>query len=340
MIATASPSVFGWLANWNTTAVPNGTYTLQSVAAYGGGVSGTSSGITITVANSPPSTNVVIPSSGATVSGSQTLDAGASSGVTSVQYEITGGGLNDDVIATATPSVFGWLANWNTTAVPNGTYTLQSVAAYGGGVSGTSAGITITVANSPPSTNVVIPSSGATVSGSQNLDAGASSGVTSVQYEITGGGLNDDVIATATPSVFGWLANWNTTAVPNGTYTLQSVAAYGGGVSGTSPGITITVANSPPSTNVVIACRAVPPCRASQNLDAGASSGVTSVQYELTGEGLNDDVIATACPSVFGWLANWNSTAVPNGTYTLQSVAAYGGGVSGTSPGVTITVAN
>ena len=116
------------------------------------------------------------------MSGSQILDAGASSGVTSVQFEITGGSLNDDVIATATPSIYGWLANWNTTAVPNGTYTLQSVAAYGGGVSGTSSGITITVANSPPSTNVGIPSNGATVSGSQILDASASSGVTSVQY--------------------------------------------------------------------------------------------------------------------------------------------------------------
>ena len=51
MIATATPSIYGWLATWKTTAVPNGTYTLQSVAAYGGGVSGTSSGITITVAN-------------------------------------------------------------------------------------------------------------------------------------------------------------------------------------------------------------------------------------------------------------------------------------------------
>ena len=295
--------------------------------------------LTLDVIEAPPSTNVVIPSSGATVSGSQNLDAGASSGVTGVQYEVTGGGLNDDVIATASATVFGWLASWNTTGVPNGTYTLQSVASYGGGVSGTSAGITITVANSPPSTNVVIPSSGATVSGSQNLDAGASSGVTGVQYEVTGGGLNDDVIATASATVFGWLANWNTTGVPNGTYTLQSVAAYGGGVSGTSAGITITVANSPPSTNVVIPSSGAT-VSGSQNLDAGASSGVTGVQYEVTGGGLNDDVIATASATVFGWLASWNTTGVPNGTYTLQSVASYGGGVSGTSAGITITVAN
>jgi hypothetical protein len=39
------------LAVWNTTGVADGTYTLQSVASYGGGVSGTSSPITITVSN-------------------------------------------------------------------------------------------------------------------------------------------------------------------------------------------------------------------------------------------------------------------------------------------------
>ena len=125
----------------------------------------------------------------------------------------------------------------------DGTYTLQSVASYAGGVSGPSPGITITVANTPPTSAVVVPSVGSSVSGTQVLDASASSGVTQVQYELTGGSLTDSVIATATATVYGWLATWNTTAVPNGTYTLQSVASYAGGVSGPSPGITITVAN-------------------------------------------------------------------------------------------------
>jgi hypothetical protein len=38
-------------------------------------------------------------------------------------------------------------------------------------------------------------------------------------------------------------------------------------------------------------------------------------------------------------LANWNTT-VPNGSHTLHGVASYGGGVSGTSPGVAMTVGN
>ena len=76
-------------------------------------------------------TAVLIPSTNATVSGTtQTLDATASMGATAVQYEITGGALTDSLIATGTPTYYGWLAQWNTTSVPNGTYQLQSVAKY------------------------------------------------------------------------------------------------------------------------------------------------------------------------------------------------------------------
>ena len=192
----------------------------------------------------PPSgTVVVLPSSGASLSGNQYLDAVASPGVTRVQYEVSGGTLSDSVIGTATATIFGWIAGWNTMAVPNGTYTLQSVASYPGSVTATSTGVTITVNNPPPTTTVALPSNGATVSGGQWLDAGASSGVTKVQYELTGGTVNDAVIATATPTIVGWLAGWDTTTVPNGSYTLNSVASYAGGVSGTSIPVTIIVNN-------------------------------------------------------------------------------------------------
>ena len=97
----------------------------------------------------------------------------------------------------------------------------------------------------PPTSSVLIPSDNASVSGTQLLDAGASPGVTQVQFEISGGpsNLNDQVVASGSPTLYGWLANWDTRSVPNGVYTLQSVASYGGEVSGTSSGITITVSN-------------------------------------------------------------------------------------------------
>jgi Big-like domain-containing protein len=182
------------------------------------------------------------------LSGTKYLDASASDnvGVSSVEFHITSGPLNGKLIATATPTIFGWLASWDTTTVPDGTYTIGSVAQDTSGSVAYSNDLTVNVDNTPPTTAVIVPSNGATVSGrSTPLDATASDtvGVTKVEYHLTGGSLTNAVIATATPTNYGWLANWNTTSVPNGTYTLQSVAAYAGGVGGTSPGITVTIAN-------------------------------------------------------------------------------------------------
>jgi hypothetical protein len=70
--------------------------------------------------------------------------------------------------------------------------------------------------------------------------------VTQVQYELSGGPDNsvDQVISGSTLTYIGWLGGWNTTSVPGGTDAINSVASYAGGVSGTSPPITFTVANS------------------------------------------------------------------------------------------------
>jgi hypothetical protein len=286
-----------------------------------------------------PDTSLVLPSTTATVSGKQVLDATATSGVTTVQYEVTGGTLSDKVIATASPTIYGWLASWSTTNVPNGTYTLQSVASFPGGPLGTSPGVAIVVNNAPPSTSVIVPPNNATVSGKQVLDATASPGVTSVQYEVSGGSLTGQIVATGTPTLYGWLATWDTTNVPNGTYTIQSVAAYLSGLTGTSSVVTVTVNNAPPTTSVILPSTGTTLTNFVW-LDASASKGVTNVVYSLTGGSLNDVVIATATATAYGWLAAWNTASVPDGTYTLQSVASYAGGVTGTSVPVSITVGN
>jgi peptidoglycan/LPS O-acetylase OafA/YrhL len=99
-----------------------------------------------------------------------------------------------------------------------------------------------------PTTSVTVPANGATLSGSHFLDAVTSGSplpeVTSVRFEITGGTLRDHIISTSRKTDVGWLGAWNTRTVPDGTYTLQSVASYGKGKTVTSPGITISVGNS------------------------------------------------------------------------------------------------
>jgi hypothetical protein len=249
--AVVATQTFGppWSAEWNTATVPDGTYMLQSVLHDGAGNVAYSPPVTVTVAN-PATTSVVSPSQGSWVSGSAVkLDAATSDswgpGVTKVEFHLSGGSLNNALIATAaSPTSSSWLAYWDSTTVPDGTYTLQSDAYDANGNQGFSSAVTIIVKNTPPTTSVLYPSNGATVSGNaQILAAGATPGVTSVTYELTGGPLSDQVVATATPTYVGWIGHWNTTGVPNGDYTLQSVASYANGMSAPSAPLTITVAN-------------------------------------------------------------------------------------------------
>jgi hypothetical protein len=282
------------------------------------------------------------------VSGTQVaLDAEAppSVGVTNVEFTLTGGSLNDAPIAQGGTSPYGWIASWDSTTVPDGTYTLQAEASDGAGLQALSAGVTIIVENNPPATSVVIPSNGASVSGTQVLfDAGVALnvGVNQVQFTLTGGSLNDAPIATAIASAYGWLASWNSTTVPNGTYTLQSDASDGAGYQGVSPGVTVVVDNPTPTTSVLAPSNGASVSGAQVILDASASAnaGVTQVEFSLTGGSLNNAIIATATPSYYGWVASWNSTTVPDGTYTLQSEASDGGGNQGVSPAISVTVAN
>jgi hypothetical protein len=95
----------------------------------------------------PPTTSVLIPSNGATLSGSTTLDASASNAA-SVEFRLFGGsyGFNAPVVCTATLTYYGWLCSWNTATVPNGSYALLSEA-FGSGGSAYSSPVSITVNN-------------------------------------------------------------------------------------------------------------------------------------------------------------------------------------------------
>ncbi len=190
-------------------------------------------------------TRVLVPSDGAILAGRPYLDAGASDGpgVTKVVFELSGGTLSNQVIATATRTYLGWLAQWDSATVPNGTYSLDSVATDAVNTIDTSTPISVTVNNPPPSTTVLVPSNGTTLSGSTYLDASASN-ATGVAFLLFGGsyGYDAPVLCTATLTYFGWVCSWNTAKVPDGSYVLVSGAINSVGVAFSS-GVRITVDN-------------------------------------------------------------------------------------------------
>ena len=67
---------------------------------------------------------------------------------------------------------------------------------------------------------------------------------------------------------------------------------------------------------------------------------VTKVEFLLTGESHHSTVLAEGSPTRSGWLATWNTAGVPNGTYSLQSVAYDSSGTSRISSNVPITIKN
>ena len=190
----------------------------------------------------PPSTSVLIPSNGATLSGTTYLDASALN-ATSVEFLLFGGvyGYSAPVLCTATATLYGWLCAWNSSTVPNGSYVLLSEAFNSAGSTFSSA-VNVTISNLP-TTSVLLPSSGTTLSGSTTLDASASN-ATSVEFRLFGGtyGYAAPVICMATLTYYGWLCSWDTATVPNGTYYLLSEAFNSAGVAFSS-GVSITVTN-------------------------------------------------------------------------------------------------
>jgi len=78
-----------------------------------------------------------------------------------------------------------------------------------------------------PTTAVLQPKkSGTAVKGVYYMDARASAllGLMSVKFEISGGTPQQDIVVAAKLVPFGWLGGWNTTDLPNGVYTIRSVA--------------------------------------------------------------------------------------------------------------------
>ena len=190
----------------------------------------------------PPPPTIVLPAVGATVSGQNViLDATAPAGTTSVEFGLFafGGrshvGLDRAVAYALTPTQYGWIANWNTTNVPNGSYDLFAVATVNGTSDSTpltTLTTNITVDNPLPSVSIGTPN-GTALSGSETLSANAPDGAT-VSFLLTGRSGTTYLGESWDPAEYAsypFTFDWNSTTVPNGYYFLEAVAEYSGGLS-------------------------------------------------------------------------------------------------------------
>ena len=97
-----------------------------------------------------PVMKLAAPLDGSVVQGQRIVDAIAPFyfGVSRVDFRLDGPQIHNNLIGSATVSrQYGWYFIWNTKDVPNGTYTLRSIAYGASGHHSVSAPVTIRVAN-------------------------------------------------------------------------------------------------------------------------------------------------------------------------------------------------
>jgi hypothetical protein len=184
--------------------------------------------------------------------------------------------------------------------------------------------------------DLVYPPDGAVIGGGSYFGAGAFPGVQSLTFLVNG-----FTLGTAVPTPYGW---WllTRTRFPEGQYRISARALDHPPLGVLSDGITITIDHTAPATSVIVPARNGTVLTGTAMLEAAATDahGVKRVEFRLSGNGANGNLIATSTQTAYGWIATWDSTSVPNGDYTISSTAIDSGGNRQTSGPRSVTIRN
>src|SRR5207253_2780627 len=313
--------------SWNTTTATNAAHTLTAVARDAAGNTATSAAVSVTVDNAPPTVSLTAPTAGRSIKGTITVSASASDnvGVVGVQFKLDGANLGAEV--TTAP----YAVSWNTTTATNAAHTLTAVARDAAGNTATSAAVSVTVDNAPPTVSLTAPTAGASVAGPITVSASATDnvGVVGVQFKLDGANLGAEV------TVAPYSVSWNTTTATAGAHTLTAVARDAAGNATTSPAVSVTNDTTPPTVSITAPAtgRSV---KGTITVSASASDnvGIVGVQFMLDGANLGAE--ATAAP----YAVSWNTTTATDAGHTLTAVARDAAGNTATSAVVSVTVDN
>jgi Bacterial Ig domain len=145
-IGTDTNGADGWSVVWNSATVADGSHTISAIATDTGGNTATdANGVSVDNVDAPPSVALTSPLGGAVIVGTTTLQATAADdrGISQVQFLVDGAG-----IGTGTSGADVWSLAWDSTTIADGSHTISAIATDTGGNTASSAGVTVTVANS------------------------------------------------------------------------------------------------------------------------------------------------------------------------------------------------
>ncbi len=232
---TTSPFSF----SWNTVGSTNASHTL-TVKAYDPSGNVGSASVTVTVNNVAPVVTITSPTSGATVSGTVSVQGTVttSAGISQINFYVNG-------VLTGTTKSSPFSFSWNTTSQTSGTDTI-SVTAYDTIGYVTTQAISVNVNNSappppppstaPPTVTITSPANGSKISKTSvaiNVSVTDSVGITRVSIYVDNVQLCS---LTATP----YSCTWNTRKAGSGNHTITATAWDAAGNVGYATPITVT----------------------------------------------------------------------------------------------------
>lgn len=308
--------------NWDTRTVADGPHTLSSRAYDAAGHAADSAGVSVTVDNGSPAASIASPSGGALVSATISVTVNASDAVGVTRVELYRGAA---LVGTDTAAPYAF--DWDTRTAAAGAHTLTAKAYDAVGNVATSAGVSVTVDNTPPTAAVTAPANGALVKGTAvtvSANATDASGVQKVDFYAAGVLVGSDTVAP-------YSVVWNSVATtPSGAVTLYAVSTDAAGNTKTSSTVTVTVDNLAPVVDVTNPANgSVVQRRSTVTIAATAtdSVGVTKVEFFVGGVLRCTD---TAAPYTCAWL-------VPN-TVSTHNIDAKGYDAAGNSTIKRVTV--
>src|SRR5207302_4257552 len=106
--------------------------------------------------------------------------------------------------------------------------------------------VSVPVDYAPPTVSLTAPTAGPSINGTITVSASATDnvGVVGVQFKLDGSNLGAEV--TTAP----YAVSWNTTTATNAAHTLTAVARDAAGNTATSPAVSVTVDNAPPTVSL------------------------------------------------------------------------------------------
>jgi len=330
-----------WSWNWDTTAVSDGTHTIEAQATDKAGNTSTIASVTVTVDNTDPTVTITSPANNATVAGTVTIEGTASdpnSGtVATVEVRIEDSSGSAVVNWTAASGTANWSYDWDTSGAADGDYTIKVRATDGVGNQGETS-ISVTLANAQkPDVAITSPSNNDRVSGSVSVSGTATpqgtATITLVQVRIDGGSWQD---ATGTDT---WSWNWDTTAVSDGTHTIEARATDSNGLNSDAVSVTVVVDNTAPTVTITSPSDGdyVAGTVTIEGTASDPNSGtVATVEVRVEDSSGNAVVDWTAAGGTTNWSYNWDTSGLADGGYTIKARAT--DAQNNTSAAVSISV--